>query len=142
MKGTSGYWLMGSMLLALGAACGGEEDGTDLTPYAGQFAVTETFREQNGSSCPPATQPYENQVTVKIEKSQFEAQFNTKWSVLYGEIQDDGSFLAVDNEGKPDEALQLTGEYLDQDAFSGLLKEVWQGCTRWTNMQAERIPQE
>jgi len=129
--------------LLLGAACGGGDDGNgDLTIYAGSFAVIETFQEQNGSSCPTPTQPYENELTLEIDKNDIEADFDTRWGVLYGQINEDGSFLAADNQGNPDLELQFTGEFVDENGFGANMRENMPGCVRWTSMTGDRIIQE
>ena len=129
--------------MLLGAACGGGENGNDdLAIYAGEFTVVETFKEQNGSSCPTPTQPYENELIIEIEKSDIEADFDTRWGVLYGQINSDGSFLASDNQNNPDLELQFTGEFVDENGFGANMRENMPGCVRWTSMTGDRILQE
>jgi hypothetical protein len=124
-------------------SCGGDENnGGELDIYAGRFSVVETFKEQSGSMCPPEPGPYENGVDIKIKKNQFEADFDTRWGTMLGQIDEDAGVLAVDNQGRPDEEFQLTGQFVDLNGFSGSMREVWQGCTRWTNLLAERVVQE
>ncbi len=136
--------LAGGLSFGLGlAGCGaGDGNGQDLGPYAGRFSLTETFSHQDGSSCPPPAQPYENEVEILIDKSDFEARFDTRWATLYGEIHADLSFRAVDNNNDPSQTFETTGKYIDENGFGGSIKEVWQGCTRWTDLLGERIVQE
>lgn len=122
------------------AGCGGNDgNGPDLSLYAGNFSLTETFDHDSGSSCPPHPDPYENEVRILIDKNDFEAHFDTRWTNFYGEIRDDLSFRATDNNNDPSQTFELTGQYVDQDGFSGSIKEVWQGCSRWTALLGKRL---
>jgi len=141
---TIGILSLGLVLsgLVIGSCGASEDNGDDLTIYAGRFSVVETFKDQNGSGCPPEQGPYENGVEIKIKKNQFEADFDTRWGIMLGQIEEEGQFLAVDNLGQPDEEFQLTGQFVDPNGFAGTIREVWQGCTRLTNLLAERVVQE
>jgi hypothetical protein len=136
--------LVGGLSFGLGlSGCGASNgDGQELAPYAGRFSVIETFNHQDGSSCPPPAQSYENEVEILIDKSDLEARFQTRWPRLYGEILADLSFRATDNDNDPSQAFEITGKYADENGFSGSMKEVWQGCTRWTDLLSDRIIQE
>jgi len=129
--------------MAVLAGCGEDQESPPgLEIYAGNFRVTELFREQSGNLCPSARESFENQLEILVSKSQFEARFASRYVALYGEIHSDLSFWAIDGESKPDENQDLTGVFQNEDEFTGLIKEVWTGCTRFTDLLGERVVDE
>jgi hypothetical protein len=115
----------------LAGACGGPDDNdVDLTPYAGRFDVTETYFNHVGTQCPdPPTDPVYNGVRIKIERNVFGAEFDDRWGDLAGgEIHESTSFLA--SRGVPNDRIEFTGEYSDEDNFSAIIRDIRQGCTR------------
>ena len=136
------WWLVLGWVAIL-AGCGeDQEQPPGLEIYAGNYLVTELFRQQSGNQCPVAREAFENQLQVLVNKSQFEARFSSRYPELYGEIHSDFAFWAIDGESKPDENLELNGVFQNENEFTGLIKEVWTGCTRFTDLLAKRVVDE
>lgn len=135
--------LVGLACLGLSAAggCGsgnGSNDG-GLERYAGAYDVVETFDHQEGNGCAPAPgNPTENSVTINITGNQFEAVFGDRWGRMVGQIQEQASFLAVDTGSDVNLSLQFSGRFDSLTAFSGMIKESRQGCSRWFEVAGSR----
>ncbi len=111
-------------------SCGADEDnGPDLADHSGVFALTETFNMVQGNGCSePAVKIFENQVTIGIEKSDFEAVFAERWATLYGAIDEDTSFLGA--KIQIDRRFEFLGIYSDLDNLAGIIKDIDGPCTR------------
>lgn len=124
--------LLLAVLGLTGGACGGPDDNSvDLTPYAGRFDVTEDWRrdEVDTQCSDPPTNTVYNGVRIRIDRSVFGAEFDDRWGDLVGgEIHENTSFLA--SRGVPDDRIEFTGEYSDEDNFAAIIRDIRQGCTR------------
>ena len=115
----------------LAGGCGAPDDNdVDLTPYAGRFDVTETWRMDEGTQCSnPPTDPVYNGVRIKIERNVFGAEFDDRWGDMPGgEIHENTSFLT--SRGVQDDRIEFTGDYSDKDNFEAIMRDIRQGCTR------------
>jgi hypothetical protein len=135
---------MGWMVLVavgglLACTCAGPDDnGKDLTPYAGRFDVAEDFRLDDGTQCPdPPTDTFYNSVRIEIEKNKFGAFFYDRWGDLPGgEIHDDTNFLATRSELA--DRIEFIGEYEDEDNFKAIVNDIREGCTRTFDLVGTR----
>jgi hypothetical protein len=112
-------------------ACGAPDDNdVDLTPYAGRFDVTEDWRLDEGTQCSnPPTDTVYNAVRITVDRNVFGAKFDDRWGELSGgEIHEDTRFLA--SRGQADDRIEFSGDYVDEDNFSAIMRDIRQGCAR------------
>ena len=125
----------------LGGACGAPDDNdVDLTPYAGRFDVTEDWRldEVDTQCSDPPTDTVYNRVTIKIDKNVFGAEFDDRWGDLVGgEIHEETQFLA--SRGQLDDRIEFSGDYIDVDNFTAIMRDIRQGCTRIFDLVGVRV---